>query len=425
MKTITYSHFCKIVLLLFFLSSPVFLQAQSSFTKGFVVTADGDTLKGFINDKDWDFHPNKIQFKQTEEGKVVEYTPKDLKMLQTESGKNFEVFTAEINQTPRKEISFDSKEKMEERTFFAQPIIKGVLSFYYYQSPNYEKHYLVQKGTDDLMELLEINYKKKPNREVLAVTEKRYIQQLKKLTYDCNVLDDKLKDLKLDMDEITDYVREYNTCKSALEKDFTNMYKKSGVKWEANLFGGFNRNSISFASAGDTYKFMNAMDFGSRTGFAFGGGVNVILNKWNERWSAGLEWSTFKQEFEDEATINNGGISILYKARFETNINSLNLLVRYYLSQKSLRPYLKFGVGKARAGQTEKNSVTGESQFITNEYDDIQEIDQSTTRYIFGTGLNFSKFYLEARYSFGNGFEPIPRLDTKANEMYILLGLLL
>ncbi len=425
MKTIHFLRTYKCSLFLLLALLPLLLQAQSSFTKGFVVTTEGDTLKGFINDKDWDFHPNTIQFKNTENDKAVEYTAKELKGIQTESGKHFEVFTVEINKTPDKEVSFNSKANMVERTIFTQPIIKGVLSLYFYQSPDFEKHYLVQKGTEDLMELLEIEYKKKQSGEVLVVTEKRYIKQLKRLTYDCKALEDRLKKLKLNIESITDYVREYNTCRSALEKDFTSMYKKSGVKWEVNLFGGMSSNSIAFTAQGNLNNFMERMDFPRGNSVAFGGGVNMILNKWNERWSAGLEWMTFKQEMSQELTLRNTGTDIQYNTHFESNINSFNFLIRYYLSQRSLRPFVKFGLGKSRSKNTEKNIVTGKSIYLTKEYKDIEEIDQSSNRMILGTGLNFSKFYLEARYSFGKGLEPIPQLRLKANELYILLGVLL
>lgn len=407
---------------LFFLQ--LVLQAQSSYTKGFVVTAEGDTLQGFVNDKDWDFHPNTISFKDVENTKPVQYSPKDLKVVKTESGKYFEVITAEINKTPKDEVTYFSKENLVEETIFVQPIIKGILSFYFYQSPDLDKHFFVRKGSDDWVELLEIKYNKKKNGAVFVATEKRYIKQLEKRTFDCKALNDKLEQVQLTIKSLTHFVREYNTCKSALEKDYTSMYKKSGVKWEGNIFGGLNSNALSFSNGGGAYGFMESFDFPKNNSFTFGGGVNMILNKWNERWAVGLEWGTFKQEKSQEIVIQDG-TAIRYNAHFETNINSINLLVRYYLSDRNLRPYIKLGLGKSKGSQTASNVVTGESIHFTKEYDDIEEAKLSSNRLIIGGGINFSRFYLEGRYSRGKGKEVIPKLHFKANELSLLFGFLL
>jgi len=414
----------KISLFFIFLSLQSILQAQSSFSKGFVVTVEQDTLRGYINDKDWDFHPKSVNFKVTENGKPTNYTPNDLLVVKTESGKHFETFTVEINKTQKSDYSYDSKAKMEERTVFMQPIIKGEMNFYFYQSPDLEKHFFIQKGEATLMELLEIQYKEKRNRSEMRVIEKRYLKDLKRLSYDCKVLEGKLKNLKLEMNDISDYVREYNTCKSALEKDFTSMYKKSGVKWEFALFGGMSSNKLDFTVPRTTYSFMERLDFPATNSVTFGGGVNMVLNKWNERWAIGVELLSFQQEFDQQLSEQSGNFVIDYTAHFENRIRNMNLLVRYYLSDRKVRPFVKLGAGKSRATGTNNNEIIGVGSF-TKKYEDIEEIDQSSTRLIIGTGVNFSKFYLEGRYSVGNGLEPIPQLNTKMSELYLLLGFLL
>ncbi len=415
----------KLIIFFVFLSLQNLLQAQSSFSKGFIVTVEEDTLRGYINDKDWDFHPKSVKFKANENGEAMDYTPNELLVVKTESGKHFEAFTVEINKTQKADYSYDSKARMEKKTVFMQPIIKGEMNFYFYQSPDLEKHFFVQKGGDDLMELLEVQYKEKRNRREMRVVEKRYLKDLKSLTYDCRVLEDKLKGLKLEMDDISDYVREYNTCKSALEKDFTSMYKKSGVKWEFALFGGMNSNKLDFSVDRATYSFMERLDLPTNSNVTFGGGINMVLNKWNQRWAIGVELLSFEQEFDRQFSEENGNSLIDYSVHLENKVNSLNLLVRYYLSDRKLRPFIKFGAGKSRATKTKnKNEVIGTASF-SKEYDDIEQINQSSGRLIFGTGVNFSKFYLEGRYSFGNGFERSSQLNTKMSELSLLLGLAL
>ncbi|MFK7906872.1 MAG: hypothetical protein AB8B69_17195 [Chitinophagales bacterium] len=414
----------KLSLFFVFLSFQGLLQAQSSFSEGLVVTAEKDTLRGYINDRDWDFHPNSIMFKASKSDKGVRYTPNDLLMVKTESGKHFETFTAEVNKTKRSDYSYDSKVNVEEKRVFMQPIIKGEMNLYLYQSPDLEMHFFVQKGGADLMELLEVQYKEKRNRREMRVVDKRYLKDLKRLTYDCEVLESKFKGLKLEIDDISEYVREYNTCKSALEKDFTNMYKKSGVKWEFALFSGINRHKLDFSVINGPYGFMEQTNFPANSSVIFGGGINIGLNKWNKRWAIGFEILSYQQEFNQQFSGPGIGTTTEYSTHFENRIRVSNLFVRYYLSNRKLRPFIKLGVGSSSARGTNKNEVIGSGSFI-KKYEDIEEIDQSTTRLTFGTGFKFSKFFLEGRYSFGKGLEPIPQLDTKSSELSLLLGLLL
>ncbi len=52
----------KLILLLFL---PVFAAAQSNYQPGYVVTAKGDTVKGFIDYQAWDNNPKEIFFKSS------------------------------------------------------------------------------------------------------------------------------------------------------------------------------------------------------------------------------------------------------------------------------------------------------------------------------------------------------------------------
>jgi len=52
-------------LFLSFVLLPLFSSAQTNYLPGYVVTLNGDTLKGFIDIQNWDFNPEKVSFKPT------------------------------------------------------------------------------------------------------------------------------------------------------------------------------------------------------------------------------------------------------------------------------------------------------------------------------------------------------------------------
>lgn len=66
-------------LLLAFLTFPVIIKAQSKFSPGYIVNMKGDTLKGFVDQKEWGENPNKISFKQNLQANTERYTPADIK----------------------------------------------------------------------------------------------------------------------------------------------------------------------------------------------------------------------------------------------------------------------------------------------------------------------------------------------------------
>ena len=54
------------------------LFSQQNFVPGYIIQQGGDTLKGFIDYRNWAKNPAKIKFKKTEQAAVTEYKPFDI-----------------------------------------------------------------------------------------------------------------------------------------------------------------------------------------------------------------------------------------------------------------------------------------------------------------------------------------------------------
>jgi hypothetical protein len=59
---ITMKHFYKLLFITVFLS-PLFSSAQSNYKPGYIITLNGDTVKGYVNYKEWDKNPSTVMFK--------------------------------------------------------------------------------------------------------------------------------------------------------------------------------------------------------------------------------------------------------------------------------------------------------------------------------------------------------------------------
>ncbi|HEY4195509.1 MAG TPA: hypothetical protein VGM63_08235 [Mucilaginibacter sp.] len=69
-------HFSKLVLLTFFI--PTFSFAQSNFKPGYIISLKGDTVKGFIDYKEWEVNPGKVTFKKSIADQPQQFTVRDV-----------------------------------------------------------------------------------------------------------------------------------------------------------------------------------------------------------------------------------------------------------------------------------------------------------------------------------------------------------
>ena len=66
------------ILLVLILSSAVFASAQSNYKPGYIVSLNGDTVKGFIDYKEWEVNPGKVTFKRSLTGQPQQYFARDV-----------------------------------------------------------------------------------------------------------------------------------------------------------------------------------------------------------------------------------------------------------------------------------------------------------------------------------------------------------
>jgi outer membrane protein W len=56
--------------------------AQTNYKAGFIITANGETINGYINYKDWIYNPSSVGFKPTLNDKVQNFKPTDLRFFE-------------------------------------------------------------------------------------------------------------------------------------------------------------------------------------------------------------------------------------------------------------------------------------------------------------------------------------------------------
>jgi hypothetical protein len=208
-----------------FIFAPLISSAQTNFQPGYVITLQGDSLRGFIDYKDWSINPKQIAFKKD---KAVEqpqvYTAADLNAFavkENESVKGYEYYKRYVGK-----ISWDNvgdaatlSEKLDTDTqygtFFLKLLSTGKnVTLYKYTDHLKSRYFIAKKGKQpvelayhmfllytgdtqkvitqniyrDQLQQLAVNYQPQNTALVEAIKNTGYTNDLKKIIEQLNGL---------------------------------------------------------------------------------------------------------------------------------------------------------------------------------------------------------------------------------------------
>jgi hypothetical protein len=177
---------------------PFFTWAQSNYKHGYVVTAKGDTLHGFIDYQDWSSNPTSVSFKSAvDDRNHQKFTTNDINFFNVEGFETYKKFTCSISMdgTNTMHLNTGRDTSFALETVFLQVLQKGKnvalysytddikTRFYIGESPDYTPTELVYRIYDDIA------------TNGTTVTENTYLKQLFALANKHNVLDDDLTNI--------------------------------------------------------------------------------------------------------------------------------------------------------------------------------------------------------------------------------------
>ncbi len=84
-------------LLAAFILLPLFSSAQSNFKPGYIVTLKGDTLKGFINQKEWIYNPEDVTFKSDNNSTTQLFTPSSITAFGVTGSEYYKSYNGKIS----------------------------------------------------------------------------------------------------------------------------------------------------------------------------------------------------------------------------------------------------------------------------------------------------------------------------------------
>lgn len=400
-----------------------YVVAQKNYLNGYVLKINGDTLKGFIDFRDWSKNPDNIKFKQNQEDKITKYTPNSIRAF----GVKDEIYISaivdsEISSQQSGSLDFDPKISTEKDTTFIQLIINGQKSLYYYRNRRDNDNFYIEMN-NELMLLEYKKYFKLHENDKLVKENKRFIGQLSLYLDDCQELQPKLESATYNKKDLEKIFLSYYSC---VEQELTFHKKSEPAKIEFGLQAGITNTILNFSKYNNEFKYLEESDYQSSLNPTFGLYLDIIFPKNQGKWSINneLAFTSFAIEGKYEDIRSEGMQTTIYTKMAYSHLK-LNNMLRYRYPIGKLFIYGNFGISNGLVISETNEKIVEEKRYsiiTTSEkaaLDYTKKVEQSL---LAGLGIKFKKLTAEIRYEVGNGISNVVTVGSKTSRTYFQIS---
>ncbi|WP_165041768.1 outer membrane beta-barrel protein [Dysgonomonas sp. ZJ709] len=328
-----------------------FINAQSNFKQGYIITNDNDSLIGLIDFRTDKSNSNVCRFKESETSKVQTFYPSDIaKYRFVDEGKYYVSREIIIKDAPRK--------------VFLEYLVQGMMNLYYYkdwdwtlESDSEMEYYFFENPDGVMMPVTKkpdemVNYKKKEDG--------RYIGMLSSVFKDYPAITSHLDKTRFDRESMIGLAKDYHTITCAPGQEcieFENDYAKQFMEVKFSVYGGFQLLDYElhipkgFSLMSSTYPVIGVQ-------------MNVLNPRWSKSFSFQVDFSLSGLKGESKGASED--FRKEYKLRALMIRGELGL--KYTYPSGKFRPTLEAGLGY-------KGLFSSSAQFISKEYIDEDDED--------------------------------------------------
>ncbi|MBB6130033.1 hypothetical protein [Mucilaginibacter lappiensis] len=276
-------------LLLLLSQAPLFLQAQSNYKPGYVINSKNDTLKGFVDYREWLKNPREINFKQTQAAATPQkFTVANANGFAITNAEYYDKFTVNISTSTVElaQLSHSPNTAYTTDTVFLQNLVNGKnVSLYAWTDNLKSSYYIFNKQTHTIEYLRQYLYFDEESRSVTGING--YISQLLRLAYQYLPGDTKIitriQKANYAESDLTSAVIALNGGKATQQTVNSN----SGVRFFAGT--GLRYSKLQFnSSAGQAGPFSNGIHDNAISP-VIAAGMDLLINKYTEKLLFRLE----------------------------------------------------------------------------------------------------------------------------------------
>ena len=299
--------FCLLLLLSL---APLFLHAQSNYKPGYVIDSKNDTLKGFVDYREWLKNPREITFKQTQTAQPQKFTVANANAFAITGAEYYDKYTVNISTSTidlaRLSHSLDTAYTTD--TVFLKSLVNGKnVSLYVWTDNIKSRYYLFNKQAHTIEWLKQYQYFNDERQSVASVNS--YINQLLRLAFqylpgDTKILT-RIQKANYSENDLTYIAVALNGGKATQQA----VHTTSGIRFFAGAGARYSKLQFNGA-AGSGNPFSNGANDKAFSP-VITAGLDILVNKYTEKLFFRLEFAGAINRYQfAQATTGAGASSV-------------------------------------------------------------------------------------------------------------------
>lgn len=358
--------------------------AQSLTETGWLVSNNGDTLRGTISIDRGQSNPSRVTLDRA--GDRIVYGPKDIKSFQI-GNTRFLSLTIDLDQSARSARDLDEIDRVTtpvRRDLFVTEVVSGKVGLLRWNDERSNPRFFLSKD-GQTTELLYRVTRIEVNGTSQLSTAKVYIGQLKSLMSDCAPALDKVDRADYSETSLKNLIVLYNSCFGGVSSVATNE-PKSKALWSVSVGA-----SITQLKYGSVPTGAPTGDYQTVWKPAASFNLELIPSKLSKPWSEFTEFAYYAVSFSATSP---------YQGRpyfFDLQYIRANSSFRYYFGKGHVNPFIQAGIGVGYAFKRDYFAgLPADQRFQPRKIDNAFHLT---------TGAKFnSRYSISLRYEHGFGF---------------------
>jgi hypothetical protein len=391
--------------------------AQGKYEKADLILSSGDTLKGYIQNKDWKVSPKTINFKKQLSDGSRRYDVSQIRSFYLHDSKElFEAATVAVDKSVSEDRNVNTDAIVAESALI-KVLLKGEVSLYQYY--DVRNHFFIQQGDEKMKELI-IEKRTTNNNGVTGIQiNEKFKYTLSAVFDDCPSLNREIQNSRLTTKSLMSLFQNYYLCKS---KKPVYAETRTADKVQIGVLAGLSLTKYSI-SGGRSYQHV---PYTSGASPAFGAYLNLVGTRNFESWSLynDLLYQAYTVENKEPLVINEGLYNWEYNTFAKFAYLKLTSGPRYrFLNTKKVRPFLNGGVSVSVPIEKDAHTIihrytTTSSTFEKEEYE-TRPVEIGLWG---GGGFQYNRWSFELRLERPKGWSKYSSMRVITDNTYFLIS---
>ena len=393
--------------------------AQKNLQPGILINQMNDTVRGFIDYRNWEKNPDKIDFYQTKESTAKEYSPVEIKGF-TVSGETYKSAIIKMDDSPYRIENLEEglKYNYVTDTVFLLNLVNGEKSIYSYMDIKGKEHFYIPNNTGfELLLYKQYLRRDEVTGDLKAAKIVTYAGQLNLYLQDCKSIGTKLKLLKYERKSLVNLFMYYYDC---LDKKMISQNNSVSKPYEFGVLVGFSFTKLKYLSGMD---YMTKADFPVSTNSSAGLFYNILFPRNFGRLSISNE--LFYYAFKTTSAYVNGTTSVT--TGIGLNYVMMHNMLQYKFIAGKVALFLKggtsIGYGFSETNQQKFDETISQRPSEGKAFNKLNKAYLGITA---GAGFKIQKITFQTRYMIGlnksDFTSSLTAVNSRTNAGFLFLG---